>query len=98
MQQLSFKNRIEYEKSTSTSYEEDAIKLTVKAIFIPLAVSYLVYRVYYYPNYIQTHIFKFIIEYFFFLLNIFGFALMTPQIYINYKMKSVEHMPILSKP
>ena len=91
---ISFKNRIQYEKSTSTSYEEDAIKLTVKVIFIPLAVSYLVYRVYYYPNYIQTHIFKFIIEYFFFLLNIFGFALMTPQIYINYKMKSVEHMPI----
>lgn len=90
---IHFHNRIKYEESTSTSLEEDAIKLTVKTVFLPLALFYLGYRVYYYNNYIFAHPFKFIIEYFFFLLNIFGFALMTPQIYINYKMKSVEHMP-----
>jgi len=38
-------------------------------------------------------LFKFFIEYIFFLFNLFGFVLMTPQIYLNYKLKSVEHMP-----
>jgi hypothetical protein len=91
---VSFENRIKYEATKSSTLEEDAIRLTSKVLFIPLAVGYLVYRIYYYQSYIYLHPFRFIIEYFFFLLNIFGFVLMTPQIYINFKLKSVEHMPI----
>jgi hypothetical protein len=36
----------------------------------------------------------FLIEYIFFLLSIFGFILLTPQIYLNYKLQSVEHLPL----
>ena len=91
---VSFEHKIKFEEADSKSLESEAIRLTSKVIFIPLALIYLFYRVYYYNSYILLHPFKFIIEYFFFLLNIFGFVLMTPQIYINYKLKSVEHMPI----
>lgn len=87
-------NLLIIEKTESVSYEEEAIRITVKIIFIPLASIYLLYRIYYYSFYIHSHPFRFVIEYLFFLLNIFGFALMTPQIYINYKMKSVENLPI----
>lgn len=91
---IKFENRIKYDENESSSLEEEAITKTSKVLFIPLALIYLAYRSYYYSSYIYLHPFRFIIEYFFFLLNIFGFVMMTPQIYINYKLKSVEHMPM----
>lgn len=90
---ISFKNKIKFEESESISLESEAVTITSKFLFIPLGVGYLLYKIYYNSNYMMLHPIKFTIEYFFFLLNIFGFVLMTPQIYINYKLKSVEHMP-----
>lgn len=90
---ISFKNKIKFEESDSISLESEAVTITSKFLFIPLGVGYLLYKIYYNSNYMMLHPIKFTIEYFFFLLNIFGFVLMTPQIYINYKLKSVEHMP-----
>ena len=91
---IHFSNKIKYDKSDIGSYEEEAVNLFSKVIFVPLALIYLIYRAYYYNNYIILHPYKFVIEYLFFLFNIFGFILMTPQIYINYRIKSVEHMPM----
>ena len=34
-----------------------------------------------------------VIEYVFFLFGVFGFILMTPQVYLNYKLQSVDHFP-----
>ena len=62
----------------------------VKCLLIPVGIIYLFYRIYYYK---VGNIIIFLIEYLFFLQSVFGFILMTPQIYINYKLKSVEHLP-----
>ena len=72
--------------------------MMVKYMLLPIGVIYLIYRVYYYSDNIIKNNWKsvviFIIEYIYFLLNVFGFILLTPQIYLNYKLQSVEHLPM----
>ena len=83
---------IKFKRDISKDYEDEAIAMAMKFLFLPISVLYLSYRVYHYHA--GKTIFKFIIEYIFFLLNIFGFILLTPQVYLNYKLKSVEHLPL----
>lgn len=83
---------IKFKRDISKDYEDEAISMAMKFLFLPISVLYLSYRIYHYHA--GKTIFKFIIEYIFFLLNIFGFILLTPQIYLNYKLKSVEHLPL----
>jgi hypothetical protein len=90
---INIKNKLTYSVEESKDYESEAIRSTMKYIFIPIAVLYFIYRFYYYKHKLLYGLFKFSIEYVFFLFNLFGFVLMTPQIYLNYKLKSVEHMP-----
>ena len=72
--------------------------MMVKYMLLPIGLIYLIYRVYYYSDNIIKNNWKsvviFIIEYIYFLLNVFGFILLTPQIYLNYKLQSVEHLPM----
>ena len=83
---------IKFKRDISKDYEDEAISMAMKFIFIPISVLYLSYRIYHYHA--GKTLFKFIIEYIFFLLNMFGFILLTPQVYLNYKLQSVEHLPI----
>lgn len=91
---VSLEYKIKFAKEDLKSHESEAISLMTKYLFMPISVLYLSYRIYYYKNTIYSSYFRFAIQYLFFLFNLFGFVLMTPQIYINYKLKSVEHMPI----
>ena len=90
---IDLKHKLGYQMEKSKDYESEAINLTMKFIFLPVAVCYVCYRLYYYKERIMSGIFVFLIETIFFMLNLFGFILMTPQVYLNYKLKSVEHMP-----
>ena len=94
--------KLEYKKTFETEeardYESEAVDMMVKYMLLPIGVIYLGYRVYYYSDNIIKNNWRsvviFIIEYIYFLLNVFGFILLTPQIYLNYKLKSVEHLPM----
>jgi hypothetical protein len=86
--------KIKFASEESQNHESEAINLMTKWLFMPISVLYLSYRIYYYKQTILSSYFKFFIQYLFFLFNLFGFVLMTPQIYLNYKLKSVEHMPV----
>lgn len=41
----------------------------------------------------HTGIYSFILKTLVGFIQVFGFIQMTPQLYINYKLKSVEHLP-----
>ena len=85
-----------FEQEEAKDYESEAVNMMVKYLLLPIGVIYLGYRIYYYSDNIVKNNWKsvviFIIEYIYFLLNVFGFILLTPQIYLNYKLKSVEHL------
>ena len=87
-----------FEQEEAKDYESEAVNMMVKYLLFPIGVIYLGYRIYYYSDNIVKNNWKsvviFIIEYIYFLLNVFGFILLTPQIYLNYKLKSVEHLPM----
>lgn len=91
---FTIKYKINFRKNNSKNYETEAVGLMMKYIFGPVAILYLSYRIYYYKNLLAISLFKFVIEYIFFLMNLFGFILLTPQIYLNYKLKSVKHLPL----
>lgn len=90
---VGIKYKIDFKFKKSKDYETEAVNLMLKYLFIPVAIFYLGYRFYYFNHKLNTSIFKFVIEYVFFLMNLFGFILLTPQVYLNYKLKSVQHMP-----
>ena len=89
---VSFEYKIDFVVPKSKDYENEAISIMVKFLLIPVGVGYFIYRAYYFYS-SETSLFNFIIEYIFFLFGVFGFILMTPQIYLNYKLKSVDHFP-----
>jgi hypothetical protein len=91
---VSINYKIKFAQDNSQNHETEAISLMTKYLFLPISVLYLSYRIYYYKQTIYLSYFKFAIQYLFFLFNLFGFVLMTPQIYINYKLKCVSHMPV----
>ena len=94
--------KLEYKQTFETEeardYESEAVNMMIKYMLLPIGVIYFVYRIYYYSDNIIKNNWRsfviFIIEYIYFLLNVFGFILLTPQIYLNYKLKSVEHLPM----
>mmetsp|Transcript_43509 Transcript_43509/g.113252 ORF Transcript_43509/g.113252 Transcript_43509/m.113252 type:complete len:199 (-) Transcript_43509:1351-1947(-) len=59
-------------------------------LLFPLVLGYAVYSLYY-----ETHrsVYSFIISTLVGCVYTFGFIMMTPQLFINYKMKSVAHLP-----
>ena len=95
---LKFEYKQTFEQEEAKDYESEAVNMMVKYLLFPIGVIYLGYRIYYYSDNIIKNNWKsiviFIIEYIYFLLNVFGFILLTPQIYLNYKLKSVEHLPL----
>ena len=88
---IHFEYKIKYEIKEAESYQDIAVSMMIKFLLVPIGIIYLIYRIYYYKS---SSLFMFLIEYIFFLLSIFGFILLTPQIYLNYKLQSVEHLPL----
>ena len=60
-------------------------------LLIPLMFLYLGYSLYS-KNFIIKNYYIFFLETSVAFIAIFGFIMMTPQLYINYKLKSVEHL------
>lgn len=60
-------------------------------LLVPLMAIYLGYSLYS-KNFIIKSYYIFFLETSVAFIAIFGFIMMTPQLYINYKLKSVEHL------
>ncbi|KAL4476429.1 hypothetical protein ABPG74_010162 [Tetrahymena malaccensis] len=74
---------------TTEEYDKQATKYLYYAL-IPLLAGYTVYSLIYLEH---KGWYSFIIRTLVGFIYVFGFINMTPQLYINYKLKSVEHLP-----
>ena len=78
-----------YEKNKTREYDEIAMTHLLYAV-IPLVVGYACYSLVHskhksWYSWVVTSLTGFVYA--------FGFVTMTPQLFINYKLKSVAHMP-----
>ncbi|KOB78567.1 Cleft lip and palate transmembrane protein 1-like protein [Operophtera brumata] len=86
---LSFTDKGSYVESSTRQYDILAFRYLSWACF-PLLIGYGVYSLLY-----QEHKgwYSFTLNMMYGYLLTFGFIMMTPQLFINYKMKSVAHLP-----
>jgi len=86
---ISFSDKGSYANSPTKEYDNLAFKYLSWALF-PLLVGYCVYSLIY-----QEHKgwYSWILNMLYGFLLTFGFIAMTPQLFINYKLKSVAHLP-----
>lgn len=86
---LSFTDKGSYVESSTKQYDMLAFRYLSWACF-PLLIGYGVYSLLY-----QEHKgwYSFILNMMYGYLLTFGFIMMTPQLFINYKLKSVAHLP-----
>lgn len=84
-----FTDRVSYVKSQTREHDETAVRyLTIASV--PLLIGYSVYSLMY-----QQHKtwYSWMLRSLVGFVYSFGFISMTPQLFINYKLKSVAHMP-----
>lgn len=86
---ISFKDKGSYSETTTKEYDKLAFKYLGWACF-PLLVGYFVYSLLYNEH---KGWYSFVLNMLYGYLLTFGFIMMTPQLFINYKLKSVAHMP-----
>ncbi|KAF5289121.1 hypothetical protein FQA39_LY15223 [Lamprigera yunnana] len=86
---IRFKDKGSYIKSSTREYDELAFKYLSWACF-PLLAAYGVYALLYLEH---KGWYSFILSMLYGFLLTFGFIMMTPQLFINYKLKSVAHLP-----
>ncbi|XP_058454115.1 putative lipid scramblase CLPTM1 [Malaya genurostris] len=86
---INFSDKGSYVDSSTKQYDNLAFKYLSWLCF-PLLLAYGVYSVIY-----QEHKgwYSFVLNMLYGYLLTFGFIMMTPQLFINYKMKSVAHLP-----
>lgn len=86
---ISFEDKGSYVESSTKQYDIMAYKYLGWVVF-PLFVAYGIYSLIY-----QEHKgwYSFILNMMYGFLLAFGFIMMTPQLFINYKLKSVAHLP-----
>ncbi|XP_052865446.1 putative lipid scramblase CLPTM1 [Anopheles cruzii] len=86
---IQFSDKGSYVESSTKQYDKLAFKYLGWVCF-PLLVAYSVYSVLY-----QEHKgwYSFVLNMLYGYLLTFGFIMMTPQLFINYKLKSVAHLP-----
>jgi len=87
---IKFENRVKNEKVDKTNeYDVEAFKY-FQYLMWPLLVGYIIYSLIYeeYKGW-----YSFIISTLVGFVYMFGFLALVPQLFINYKLKSVEHMP-----
>ncbi|XP_037957516.1 cleft lip and palate transmembrane protein 1 homolog [Teleopsis dalmanni] len=86
---ISFKDKGSYSESQTKEYDNLAFKYLGWVCF-PLLVGYFVYSLVYNEH---KGWYSFVLNMLYGYLLTFGFIMMTPQLFINYKLKSVAHMP-----
>lgn len=86
---LEFKDKGSYVDSSTRQYDNLAFKYLGWVCF-PLLVGYSVYSLIYNEH---KGWYSFILNILYGYLLTFGFIMMTPQLFINYKLKSVAHLP-----
>jgi len=79
----------DYDASGTKEYDRMAFKYLGVAFF-PLAFGYCIYSVIYNEH---KSWYSFVLGSCYGFLLTFGFIMMTPQLFINYKLKSVAHLP-----
>merc|ERR1712029_691017 len=79
----------DYEDSGTKEFDRMAFRYLGMALF-PLAFCYCIYSVIYNEH---KGWYSFILGSIYGFLLTFGFIMMTPQLFINYKLKSVAHLP-----
>ncbi|KAK5644260.1 hypothetical protein RI129_008105 [Pyrocoelia pectoralis] len=86
---LRFKDKGSYVESSTKQYDELAFKYLSWVCF-PLLAGYGVYALLYLEH---KGWYSFVLSMLYGFLLTFGFIMMTPQLFINYKLKSVAHLP-----
>lgn len=86
---LRFLDKSSYVDSSTKQYDELAFKYLSWVCF-PLLVCYSIYALLYLEH---KGWYSFALSLFYGYLLTFGFIMMTPQLFINYKLKSVAHLP-----
>merc|ERR1739844_380902 len=86
---LTFKDKSDYEESGTKEFDRMAFKYLGVALF-PLGIGYSIYSMIYNEH---KGWYSFVLSSTYGFLLTFGFIMMTPQLFINYKLKSVAHLP-----
>ncbi|KAK3859918.1 hypothetical protein Pcinc_034001 [Petrolisthes cinctipes] len=86
---LKFTDKGTYIQSNTRRYDELAFRYLSIALF-PLLGGYCVYSLVYHEH---KGWYSFVLSMLYGFLLTFGFIMMTPQLFINYKLKSVAHLP-----
>jgi len=86
---LIFEDKSSYKDSETKAHDRAAFKYMSWALY-PCLVGYFIYSLMYNEH---KGIYSFILEVFYSFILMFGFIMMTPQLYINYKLQSVAHLP-----
>uniref|UniRef100_A0AC34PV32 Cleft lip and palate associated transmembrane protein n=1 Tax=Panagrolaimus sp. JU765 TaxID=591449 RepID=A0AC34PV32_9BILA len=86
---IHFADKGSYVESETKQYDELAFKYLSWLLF-PLLGCYAIYSLMYVE---QRGWYSFILGMLYGFLLMFGFIMMTPQLFINYKLKSVAHLP-----
>ncbi|EDV29106.1 uncharacterized protein TRIADDRAFT_49806 [Trichoplax adhaerens] len=86
---ISIQDRATYEESPTKEYDRMAFKYLSWALF-PMFACYTVYSLLYHEH---KGWYSFCLGICYGFLLMFGFIMMTPQLFINYKMKSIAHLP-----
>ena len=86
---LRFKDKASYIQSQTDKYDADAMRY-MSYVLYPLVAGYAGYALIY-----ETHKswYSWIVNSLVGAVYTFGFILMVPQLYLNYKLKSVAHLP-----
>lgn len=84
-----FEDKGSYVESSTKQYDLLAYKYLSWLVF-PLFVAYAIYSLFYLEH---KGWYSFILNMTYGFLLAFGFIMMTPQLFINYKLKSVAHLP-----
>jgi hypothetical protein len=86
---LQFKDKATYTQSKTDQYDAEAMRY-LSYVLYPLIGGYAVYALIY-----ETHKswYSWVLNSLVGAVYTFGFILMVPQLYLNYKLKSVAHLP-----
>ncbi|GMS88401.1 hypothetical protein PENTCL1PPCAC_10576, partial [Pristionchus entomophagus] len=86
---VSFNPARSYVESETSEYDNMAFRY-LRWVMYPLLVGYAIYSLVYEE---QKGWYSWILSTLYGYLLMFGFVMMTPQLFINYKLKSVAHLP-----
>lgn len=86
---ITFTDKGSYVESSTRQYDQMAFKYLGWMCF-PLLIGYTVYALIYLEH---KGWYSFVLNMLYGFLLTFGFIMMTPQLFINYKLKSVAHLP-----